>query len=116
MSTKSHLDELSPYAARPWRALYEANQEGGVPKASNIVSIFKKSVRSAAAQPAVIYFDQKISYAELDASSDAFATALADEGFGQGSGSRYIFKTLLRLSSLRSRPGSWAGSLSPSIR
>jgi long-chain acyl-CoA synthetase len=84
MSTKSHLDELSPYAARPWRALYEANQEGGVPKASNIVSIFKKSVRSAAAQPAVIYFDQKISYAELDASSDAFATALADEGFGQG--------------------------------
>ena len=84
MSTKSHLDELSPYAARPWRALYEANQEGGVPKASNIVSIFKKSVRSAGAQPAVIYFDQKISYAELDASSDAFATALADEGFGQG--------------------------------
>ena len=84
MSTKSHLDELSPYAARPWGALYEANQEGGVPKASNIVSIFKKSVRSAGAQPAVIYFDQKISYAELDASSDAFATALADEGFGQG--------------------------------
>jgi long-chain acyl-CoA synthetase len=86
MWTRSHLDELNPYAARPWQAIYEPSQlnQTRFPLIPHMVSIFKEAVQAAAAEAALIYFDRKISYAELDASSDAFATVLAEKGFGQG--------------------------------
>ena len=84
--TDSHFGERNPYAARPWRALYANSQEtgAGAPRFPHLLSAFDDAVRNAASDPAIIYFDQKLSYGELDKLSDAFAAALAERGFERG--------------------------------
>ena len=44
----------------------------------------KKTAKNYPDHPAIIYFDKEISYRQLDAASDRFATALADLGVKKG--------------------------------
>ncbi len=75
----------SPYASKPWRALYTP----GLPhdlafSVHDALSLFRSAVERAGDAPAVVWFDRKISYRELDAMSDALAAALAARGFAPG--------------------------------
>ncbi|MFH1480382.1 MAG: AMP-binding protein [Pseudomonadota bacterium] len=70
---------------RPWLKLYPQwlAHELEVPE-STALDDFKASVVSRGDSPAVCYFDNKISYAELDRISSGLATAFADLGVGKG--------------------------------
>ncbi len=73
------------YASRPWLALYTQGLQGEIEfAAQDCLSVFKAAVARAPNQAALIYFDGRLTYAELDARSDALAAALAQRGFVPG--------------------------------
>lgn len=76
---------MTTYAERPWLSRYEAGQPGDItPDYATGLDIFRAA---AAAQPqmdAIRYFDQSITFAELDAASTAFAAALHDQDLQRG--------------------------------
>ena len=77
--------ELSPYAAKPWLALYTPGLPATlVPAADSPLGLFAAAAAKAGDRPAVHYFDRSISYRELDAMSDSLAAALIDIGFARG--------------------------------
>lgn len=69
----------------PWLAHYPP----GVPAVphparADALSAFRASLAAAPERPAILYFDRRIDYAELDRLSDALAVALAEGGFVRG--------------------------------
>ena len=76
---------MSAYDARPWLALYDPGQPHDiVPEFGDALALFRNAVARAPDRPAILYFDGGLTYADLDAQSDAFAAALLDRGFARG--------------------------------
>ncbi|ACY96821.1 MULTISPECIES: class I adenylate-forming enzyme family protein [Thermomonospora] len=76
---------MSVYDQRPWLALYPPGQPADIePEYANTVAMFKATVARNPDGDALRYFDGRITFAELDALSDAFAVALAEHGFAPG--------------------------------
>ncbi|MBD5636182.1 MAG: AMP-binding protein, partial [Candidatus Eremiobacteraeota bacterium] len=73
------------YDARPWLALYNAERPRSiVPDFTDALAMFRAAVARAADRPAIAYFDGNLSFADVDAQSDALACALIAEGFAPG--------------------------------
>ncbi|MCT7657158.1 AMP-binding protein [Mycobacterium deserti] len=49
-----------------------------------MLDTFRSAVASAGDRPFLLYFDSTLTFGEVDRLSDAFAVALADNGFGRG--------------------------------
>jgi long-chain acyl-CoA synthetase len=76
---------MSIYDEKPWLALYDAGQPADiVPDFTDALAMFRAAVARAPQAPAILYFDGRISYAELDRLSDGLAGYLAAHGFGTG--------------------------------
>lgn len=75
----------TPYAAKPWLALYTQGLPKRIaPAHGDALSMFRAAVARAADRPALIYFDGALSYRDLDRMSDALAAALVARGFAAG--------------------------------
>jgi long-chain acyl-CoA synthetase len=77
--------EMSIYDERPWLKLYGR----GIPPEieldhESMLAALKQTVAGHADRPALIYFDTKISYRELDEISDALASGLQAQGMKPG--------------------------------
>lgn len=71
--------------SRPWTALYAEGDPTDIqPEFDDALAMFRAAVKRAPERPAICYFDGTISYAELDALSDALGAALADQGLERG--------------------------------
>ena len=78
-------DAASAYSARPWLALYEEGKPATLtPGQDDVLAVFRAAVARAPDRPAAIYFDARLTYAELDRLSDALAALLVAEGFRRG--------------------------------
>jgi long-chain acyl-CoA synthetase len=70
---------------RPWLAQYDPGQPAEIaPEFSDMLSLFQAAARRAPDRPAALYFDGRLSFAELDRLSGALAGLLAREGFSAG--------------------------------
>ncbi len=79
------MADASPYAEKPWLARYTPGLPATVDASpTDALSLFREAVERAADKPAVVYFDRKLTYGEIDAMSDALAAALVDRGFEPG--------------------------------
>ena len=75
----------STYADRPWLALYEEGQPADItPEHATVLEAFEASLAAAPDAVAIRYFDGVLTFADLDAASDALAVGLADAGFAPG--------------------------------
>ncbi len=75
----------SAYDERPWLARYNVDRPRAiVPEFTDALAMFRATVARAADRPAIAYFDATLTYAELDAQSDALAGALLARGFARG--------------------------------
>ncbi len=75
----------TPYAAKPWLALYTQGLPKRIaPAHGDALSMFRAAVARAADRPALIYFDGALSYRDLDRMSDALAAVLVARGFAAG--------------------------------
>jgi long-chain acyl-CoA synthetase len=64
----------SPYAKRPWQALYAEGQPGDIAIPSDdILGMFRANLKLRPGAVAVRYFDAQLTYEDLDRLSDAFA-------------------------------------------
>ena len=73
------------YADRPWLARYEAGQPTDLPlEFENALDMFRASVSRNPGGVALRYFDGALTLTELDARSDAFASAILAQGFRAG--------------------------------
>ncbi len=79
------MDSADAYDQRPWTALYdpELPEEVTAPFPDSL-SMFRSAVERAAERPAIHYFDQTLTYRELDELSDALACALREQGVSPG--------------------------------
>ena len=68
---------------RPWTALYPA-EDSFEARFSDGLSLLRHAVQQARQQPALHYFDATLSYGELDALTDAFASFLVASGIAPG--------------------------------
>ena len=76
---------MSIYDERPWLARYAPGQPADVEvEYDNAVTMFAATAARTPDGDAVRYFDGRISFAELDRLTDAFAAALADDGLAPG--------------------------------
>ena len=76
---------MTSYADRPWLARYEAGQPGDItPDYATGLDIFRAAVAARPQMDAIRYFDQSISFAELDAASTSFAAALIEHDLQRG--------------------------------
>ena len=79
------MSEANAYARKPWLALYTPGLPHQIEAThGDALSLFRAAVARAADKPALIYFDGVVTYAELDALSDALAAALLARGFSAG--------------------------------
>lgn len=70
---------------RPWLAQYDAGQPSDlVPEFGDMLALFQAAARHAPERAAVLYFDGRISFGELDWLSDRLAAVLVDAGFEAG--------------------------------
>jgi long-chain acyl-CoA synthetase len=75
----------TPYSAKPWLKLYAPGLPATIdPPHADALSLFRAAVARAPDGPALLYFDGRISYRELDEASDALAPALIERGFEKG--------------------------------
>jgi len=75
----------SAYASRPWLALYPDGLPASItPEHTSMLSLFAATVARDPDAPALRYFDGTLTYADLDARSDALAVALTEAGFATG--------------------------------
>ncbi|MBN3814004.1 AMP-binding protein [Paraburkholderia sp. Ac-20347] len=76
---------MTPYESKPWLAHYAAGHTATIePQYGDALSLFRAAVARAPARPALLYFDGALTYAELDAQSDALACAWRDRGIARG--------------------------------
>ncbi len=79
------LPSSTPYDGKPWLARYQAGQPHAIaPAFTDALSVFRAAVARAGERPAILYFDGSLSYAELDAQSDALACAWLARGCARG--------------------------------
>lgn len=77
------MDEV--YTQRPWLALYPEWLPHNVDSAaSNALAMFERILQTNAGAPAIHYFENTLTFRELDRSSDALAVGLAQRGVGRG--------------------------------
>jgi long-chain acyl-CoA synthetase len=75
----------NPYASRPWLARYSDRRPKRIsPEYTDALAMFRATAARAAGNPALRYFDGALTFAELDAQSDALACALLASGFAAG--------------------------------
>ena len=76
---------MSIYDDKPWLARYAPGQPAGITvEYDNAVAMFGATVARQPQADAIRYFDGRITFAELDALTDAFAVALLAEGLAAG--------------------------------
>ena len=76
---------MSVYDEKPWLARYDQGQPAEItPEYPNMLELFRATVARNGSGDAIRYFDRKISFAELDELTDAFAAGLIAEGFQRG--------------------------------
>jgi long-chain acyl-CoA synthetase len=76
---------VSIYDQRPWLARYAPGQPADIDvEYDTALEMFAATVARDSGGDAIRYFDGRISFAELDALSDAFAAALAAHGVAPG--------------------------------
>ncbi|TAM12819.1 MAG: long-chain fatty acid--CoA ligase [Nevskiaceae bacterium] len=70
---------------RPWLACYAPGDPADLtPEFDDALALFRAAATRAPERPAIRYFDTTLSYAELDALSDALAVALVEAGMRPG--------------------------------
>ncbi|MFJ9388943.1 class I adenylate-forming enzyme family protein [Nocardioides sp. NPDC101246] len=73
---------MTIYKQRPWLAAYRAGTPTDIEvEHPSLLDAFKASVARTPDAPAITYFDGTLTFADLDAHSDALAGALRDNGF-----------------------------------
>jgi len=72
------------YADKPWLALLSDAQRAPVHPPETVLHAFRAAARRVPERTALAYFDGRLSYAEVDALSDALAAHLAGRGFERG--------------------------------
>ena len=76
---------MSVYEQRPWLALYGEGQPTDItPEHSTMLELFESSLAAAPDAVAIRYFDGVLTFADLDAASDALAVGLTEAGFARG--------------------------------
>ena len=76
---------MSVYTDRPWLALYPEYQPADItPEHATVLEVFEASLAAAPDAVAIRYFDGVLTFADLDAASDALAVGLAETGFAPG--------------------------------
>ncbi|WAL69522.1 long-chain fatty acid--CoA ligase [Amycolatopsis cynarae] len=76
---------MSAYDDKPWLARYPEGQPAEItPEFTDALALFRASAERSPDTDAIRYFDGRITYAELDALTDAFAAGLLDTGFQRG--------------------------------
>ncbi len=79
------MNASNAYDARPWLGRYrDTGSSALLPEYTDALAMFRATVERAADRPALVYFDGSLSYAEVDAQSDALASALLANGFTAG--------------------------------
>ena len=79
------MNGSNAYESRPWLARYRSGAPSALlPEYTDALAMFRATVERAADRPALVYFDGSLTYAELDAQSDALAAALLANGFAPG--------------------------------
>ena len=70
---------------RPWLSQYDAGQPANiVPAYTDMLAMVRDAIRRAPDRAAALYFDGRLTFAELDRASDRLAGLLAAEGFQPG--------------------------------
>ena len=76
---------MSVYTDRPWLSLYPEGQPADItPAHATVLEVFEASLAAAPDAVAIRYFDGVLTFADLDAASDALAVGLAETGFAPG--------------------------------
>lgn len=76
---------MSHYTDRPWLALYAEGQPADIaPEHATMLEAFAAALAQAPDAVAIRYFDGVLTFADLDAASDALAVGLAGNGFAPG--------------------------------
>ncbi|SFN16850.1 long-chain acyl-CoA synthetase [Pseudonocardia ammonioxydans] len=76
---------MTVYDEKPWLGRYDPGQPAGIElEHDSALAMFRASVARGPDGDAIRYFDGRISFAELDRLTDAFAAGLAGEGFVAG--------------------------------
>ncbi|MDN5861781.1 MAG: AMP-binding protein, partial [Pseudonocardia sp.] len=77
--------ESTIYGAKPWLARYAAGQPDSITvEFDSALDMFRAAVARAPDGEIIRYFDGRITLAELDALTDAFAAGITDAGFTPG--------------------------------
>ncbi|NGO78983.1 long-chain fatty acid--CoA ligase [Streptomyces sp. YC504] len=72
------------YADKPWLARLSDAQRASITPPPSVVHAFRAAAAKAPDRTALAYFDGRLSYAEVDALSDAVAGHLAERGLADG--------------------------------
>lgn len=84
-STLATAEARKFYESRPWLKHYPSYIPADItPRFANALEMFLETVKTAPEQAAIYYFDQAISYSDLDRQSSALAAALKDRGVAKG--------------------------------
>jgi long-chain acyl-CoA synthetase len=76
---------VTTYTERPWLSLYREGTPADItPEFDTMSDLFEATLARAPEAVAIRYFDGALTFADLDARSDALAVALADRGFATG--------------------------------
>jgi len=79
------MDPKEAYLSKPWLQYYPQGvpEEVDIPEVS-VPGLFDQMAEKYGKKPALIFYGKKITYKELKAFADRFATALSNLGIGKG--------------------------------